>query len=228
MPKFTSTLQTARQVVDIASAVRGANTKEVARGVGQIALSQGIERGKDVSKTYVNAFEMVPRLVLRGLQLVLALIICGFYGNRLSSESKGGEGIGPVWMYGVAVAGLSAVTAIVFAAAASLGAIPCVGKVLSSFQPYLLWWWDLALFVLWMVTFGIFAGLFLKRKSDDPYRGSNTTAMKIALWIDVANAVLWFCSAGYSAFKQWTEKKADRMAHKLGQKILSSKESSPA
>ncbi|KID85043.1 hypothetical protein MGU_07836 [Metarhizium guizhouense ARSEF 977] len=228
MPKFTRTLQTAQQVVDIASAVQGANKKGVARGVGQFAYSQGAEQGKEAFKTWAKPFEVVPRLVLRGLQLLLALIICGFYGNRLSSESKGGEGIGPVWMYGVAVAGLSAVTAIVFAAAASVGSIPVVGKVMGSFKPYLFWSWDLALFGLWMVAFGIFAGLFLKRKSDDPYRGSNTTAMKIALWIDLANAILWFCSAGYSAFKQCTGKKADRITDKAGQKIFGSRESSPA
>ncbi|KID93806.1 hypothetical protein MAJ_10241, partial [Metarhizium majus ARSEF 297] len=228
MPKFTRALQTAHQVVDIASAVQGANKKGVARELGQFAYSQSVEHGKGAAKAWAKPLEVVPRLVLRGLQLLLALIICGFYGNRLSSESKGGEGIGPVWMYGVAVAGLSAVTAIVFAAAASVGSIPVVGKVMGSFKPYLFWSWDLALFGLWMVAFGIFAGLFLKRKSDDPYRGSNTAAMKVALWIDLANAILWFGSAGYSAFKQCTGKTTDRLTDKAGQKIFGSRESSPA
>ncbi|EFY89444.1 hypothetical protein J3459_022386 [Metarhizium acridum] len=227
MSKFTRALKLGQQAAELGSTVqgvRGANKKQIARNVGHLAYGQGASHGKELGKTWLKSFEVIPRLVLRGAQLLLALIICGFYGNRISSESKGGQGIGAVWIYGVGLAGLSAITAISFAAAASAGTIPWVGSALTWLKPHLVWWWDMVLFFAWMAAFGIFAGLFLKRKSDDPYRGSSTPAMKIALWIDLAAAVLWLCSGTYSAIKCFAGKTTDRMAEKAGQKMFGSTE----
>ncbi|CAI4214430.1 unnamed protein product [Parascedosporium putredinis] len=106
------------------------------------------------------------------------------------------------WIFALLVAGGSAITAALFLLAA----------------PFL--------FIAWIVVFGLFAGLFLGRDSgeDEEYKGSNTRAMKIAVWVDFVNSLLWFASAVYGCIKTMLGNKVDRMTDKAGQKMFSKKQ----
>lgn len=230
MGKLSSALKVGKQVAELgknakniheaASTFRAADKRQMGRSASQFAFSEGAAHGKTMGKTWLKTFEVIPRLVLRGLQLVAALIICGFYGNRVDVEKKANQGIAPEWLYGVTIAGMSAVTAIFFTAAASAGAIPFLGSRLKLLKAYRAYPWDITLFLAWIVAFGVFAGLFLKREDNDSYRGSNTGAMKIAMWIDVVNAVLWFFSAAFGCFKTLAARKADKLTDKVGKKMF--------
>ncbi|TWU72832.1 hypothetical protein ED733_001939 [Metarhizium rileyi] len=220
MDKVAFAIKMGKKAAQLNNAHQAAGQKPSLQRAGNLAFNQGASHGKEMGKSYLKTFEVVPRLVLRGVQLIAAIIICGFYGNRINVEQKDHQKIGMVWVYAVTIAGLSGVTAIFFAAAASAGSIPVIGSRLKLLKAYRAYPWDAFLFVAWMSVFGTFAHLFLKRKADDKYRGSNTAAMKIALWIDLTNAVLWFLSALYGWFKAFAARKADRLTDKAGQKIF--------
>ncbi|KHN95466.1 uncharacterized protein MAM_06743 [Metarhizium album ARSEF 1941] len=205
---------------EAASSFRAADKKQLARSAGGFAFSQGAAHGKGVGKAYLKTIEMIPCLILRGVQLVAALVVIGFYGNRISSERAGGKGIGVVWLYGVVVGGLSALTAILFALAGAAGSIPFVGGMLKMLKVYRAYPWDATLCVAWLVAFGVFGGLFMKRADSDSYRGSNTAEMKAAMWFDLVNANFWLVSAIYGCFKAFVARKADRMRKRAAQKMF--------
>ena len=110
-------------------------------------------------------------------------------------------------------------TSVLFAAASPLSAIPCVGSI-GLFKTYRAFAWDVVLFIAWIVTFGIFAGIFSQRHSDDKYKGSSTGAMKAAVWFDFVNAILWLVTGIYGAFKTWGGKKVDGLPEKVRGKAL--------
>ncbi|KAI9871823.1 MAG: hypothetical protein M1830_002406 [Pleopsidium flavum] len=52
--------------------------------------------------------------ILRSLQFVFALTVAGLYGTDLSNARKHGVGGDPKWVYAEVVAGLSALTSIIY------------------------------------------------------------------------------------------------------------------
>lgn len=217
----------AKTVAGVASSFKAADKSELGRAAGRHAFNEGAGVGKTAGKSWLKTFEVIPRLVCRGLQFLFAIIACGFYGNRVDAESKAGDGVSAEWIYAVMVAGLSAVTAVLFVAATPLGAIPVIGSALKLFKTYRAFAWDMILFIAWIVTFGIFAGIFLKRggEDEDRYKGSNTSAMKAAVWIDFVNAILWIVSGIYGATKTFLGDKMDEATDKAGHKLFSKKKS---
>ena len=182
-------------------------------GLG-VLKNQVIQKGKGTLK----ASELVPRLVVRGLQLLFAIIACAFYGNRVDADRKGNDGFSAEWLSAIIIAGLSAVTSIVSVAVASISTIPCISSVGRKKTPFEVHWayvFDLILCVAWLVMFAIFAGLFLKRESDDKYKGSSTGAMKTAVWVDLVNAILWLGTGIYGAARAWLGEKVDKWMVKL-------------
>ncbi|KAH6894641.1 hypothetical protein B0T10DRAFT_258236 [Thelonectria olida] len=215
--------RSAQGLAGAASEFRAADKKELGRKAGRHAFNEGADKGKTVGKTWLKTFETVPRLICRGLQFLFAIIACGFYGNRVQADDKADDGFSPEWLFAIVVAGASATTAILFVALTPLGAIPYFGSKLKLVKTYRAFAWDLILFVAWMVVFGIFAGIFLKRDSDDPYKGSSTSLMKVAVWIDLVNAILWLVSGVYGGCKTFLGDKADEMSEKMGQKLFEKK-----
>ncbi|WYZ43252.1 hypothetical protein EsH8_VI_000951 [Colletotrichum jinshuiense] len=207
-----------------ASEFRSVDKRELGRKAGRGVFDEGAETGKTMGKTWLKTFEVVPRLVCRGLQFIFALIACGFYGNRVDADRKDNDGFSPEWILAITVAGASAITSILFVAATPLGAIPYVGSKIKLFKTYRAFAWDLVLFVAWIVVFGIFAAIFLDRDSDDSYKGSSTSLMKIAVWIDLVNALLWLFSGVYGAIKTFLGEKTDQMTNKIGQKLFEKKQ----
>ncbi|KZL71786.1 hypothetical protein CI238_02422 [Colletotrichum incanum] len=234
MGKFGNALKAGQTVVELgrnvqglagaASELRAADKGEMGRKAGRGVFNEGAETGKTMGKTWLKTFEVLPRLVCRGLQFLFALIACGFYGNRVDADRKDDDGFSPEWILAITVAGASAVTAVLFVAATPLGAIPFIGSRIKIFKTYRAFAWDLILFIAWIVVFGIFAAIFLKRDSEDSYKGSKTGVMKVAVWIDLVNAIFWFVSGVYGCIKTFLGDKTDQMTDKIGQKLFEKKQ----
>ncbi|ROW13559.1 hypothetical protein VPNG_04410 [Cytospora leucostoma] len=182
------------------------------RAHAQRQANNGIGYGKKAAAAPLRAWENVPRMVVRGLQFLLGIVIVGIYGNRVS------DGLSPEWVYGLAVAGISCVTAVAFAIAAPFGAVS------KKFKTHRLFTWDLAIFVLWIVAFGIFAGIFLHRDSKNSYKGSSTIVEKAAMWIDLVNAILWLVSGTYGFVKTFVGGKVDTLGTKATGKLFGKKQ----
>lgn len=233
MSKFGTALKAGQTAIELgrnaqglagsAAEFRSADKGELARNAGRGAFNEGAETGKTMGKAWLKTFEVVPRLVCRGLQFVFAIIACGFYGNRVNSDDKADDGFSPEWIFAVLVGGLAATTAILFVALTPLGALPFIGSKLKMLKTYRAFAWDLGLFIAWIVVFGIFAGIFLHRDSDDKYKGSSTGAMKTAVWVDLVNAILWLVSGVYGCLKTFLGEKADQMTDKVGAKLFEKK-----
>lgn len=213
----------ARGLAGAASEFRAADKGELGRAAGRHAFNEGTETGKTMGKTWLKTFEVVPRLVCRGLQFLFAIIACGFYGNRVHADDKADRGFSPEWILAITVAGAAAVSSVLFVAATPLGAVPFVGGRIKLFKTYRAFAWDLFLFVMWIVVFGIFAGIFLKRDSDDKYKGSSTGLMKTAVWVDLVNAILWLVSGVYGCIKTFLGDKVDHLSDKAGKKLFERK-----
>ncbi|ORY60802.1 uncharacterized protein BCR38DRAFT_349346 [Pseudomassariella vexata] len=162
-----------------------------------------VNSGKELGKTWAKAFENMPRLVVRSLQFIFALIAVGFYGHLVDKDKKADHGIAPEWLFAVVVVGMSCITAVVFLALGLLATF--AGRM----RPYRMFAWDLILGILWIIMFGLFAGIFLKRTDEDKYKGANTKAMKVAVWIDLVNAILWLVSGAYGWVKVIAGEKVD-------------------
>ncbi|KAG7137045.1 hypothetical protein HYQ46_008619 [Verticillium longisporum] len=207
MGKFGQAMQAGQTAIELtrnaqglanaASDFRAADKRDLGRQAGHAAFSEGAETGKAVGKTWLKTFEVIPRLVCRALQF---------------------------WLFAVIVGGLSAVTAVAFLAAAPLSAIPVVGSRIKMVKTYRAFAWDATLFVAWIVVFGIMAGIFLGRDSDDPYKGASTGAMKTAVWVDLVNAIFWAVSGAYGCFKTFLGEKADQATDKIGKKLFEKKQ----
>lgn len=221
-----SAAQSANALRGAANDFRTADKQQMGRDAGHYAFKEGAATGKTMGKTWLKTFEVIPRLVCRGLQFILAIVAIGFYGNRVQADGKSDHGYSPEWLFAVIVASLSALTAVAFTATASAGVIPVVGSRLKLLRTYRAFAWDLSLFVAWIVVFGIFAGIFLKRGSgsEDRYKGASTGAMKTAVWVDLVNALLWAFSGAYGGFKTFLGGKADEMTDKVGNKMFKKKE----
>ncbi|KAM3505115.1 hypothetical protein MY10362_003154 [Beauveria mimosiformis] len=230
LSSFVKAGQTAAQLANDANKMRGAaadfhqaDKRQMGRDAGHFAFSEGANTGKTMGKTWLKTFEVIPRLVARVLQFILALIAVGFYGHRVDKDRKSGAALAPEWLFAVVVAGASAVTAVVFLVLASAGALPVVGARLKMLKTHRAFAWDASLWVAWLVVFAIFASIFLKRSSDDPYKGASVGPMKTAVWVDLVNAVLWMGSAGYGCFKTFLGRKIDAASDKIGNKLFSKK-----
>ena len=169
--------------------------------------------GKKAATAPLRAYENVPRWILRGLQLLMALVVVGFYGHRVDVDRRAGTPQSGEWIYGVTVAGLSGVTAVVFALAGAAGAFS------DRLKTHRLWAWDFVVFILWIVAFGLFAGIFLKRDDALDYKGASPKVMRPVVWLDLVNAVLWAVSGVYGVVKVFLGRKIDARAGKITDKV---------
>ncbi|KAK3374324.1 hypothetical protein B0T24DRAFT_291678 [Lasiosphaeria ovina] len=172
------------------------------------ATHKATKLGKTAATAPLRAWENLPRWVVRGLQLLVALVAAGFYGRRP------GEPQAPGWVYvfGVIVGGLSAVTAVAFAVAGALSAFS------ARCRTYRLFAWDATLFVLWIVVFGVTYSIFRDRDDHDGTaddKGAGSRTMRGVAWLDLASAVLWLVSAVYGAIKTFVGGKVDDVAGRV-------------
>ncbi|KAF1816571.1 hypothetical protein P152DRAFT_388440 [Eremomyces bilateralis CBS 781.70] len=128
---------------------------------------------------------LVLRFALRLLQFVLALTVCGLYGQDLRNAAAAGVYSDSKWIYAVVVGSISAVTCVVYA-------LPIVTS-------HLFFAWDALLWILWVAVFGVFGKLYIH---EDPEvvnpkdgHGPGVQRMKNAVWVDLVNMLLWFITA---------------------------------
>ncbi|KAK2599426.1 hypothetical protein N8I77_011180 [Diaporthe amygdali] len=191
------------------------------RAHAQRGANTGISYGKKAATAPLKAWENIPRLVVRGLQFVLGLVIVGLYGHRVDKQHQEDGLHSPEWIYGLIVGALSCVTAVAFAAAAPFGTVS------NKFKTARLFSWDLTLFLLWIIVFGIFGGIFLHRDNDDSYKGSSTAVEKGAVWLDLVNAIFWLISGVYGFIKTFLGGKVDTLGEKVTGKVFGQKEPRP-
>lgn len=60
--------------------------------------------------------------------------------------------------------------------------------------------WDLILFILWIAVFGVFGNMFI---NEDAEGDGAIERMKNAVWVDLANALLWLIVAVATAGHWW-------------------------
>ncbi|KAL1869839.1 hypothetical protein VTK73DRAFT_2913 [Phialemonium thermophilum] len=132
------------------------------------------------------AVSYVAFSVLHFFQLVLAVTVCGLYGVDLHRASSAGKRHDGKWVYAEVVGGLSAVTAILY------------------FIPFILryavvWVWNVVLFALWIALFAVFGSMYIKENAEGD---GAIQRMKNAVWVDLANALLWLIAA-VASFAYW-------------------------
>ncbi|KAK3112145.1 hypothetical protein LTR53_011888 [Teratosphaeriaceae sp. CCFEE 6253] len=137
------------------------------------------------------------RAGLRFLQFILAITVAGLYGTDLHHAHQAHAYTDGKWVFAEVVAGLSAVTCIVYA-------VPVVKS----------WWgfaWDGVLFILWAALFGTFGHLYIPAHPTPKQGGQRR--MKHAVWVDLVNMLLWFATALYSTFIWWRNRGSGRTLH---------------
>lgn len=114
--------------------------------------------------------------VLHFGQFVLGITVCGLYGVYLDRAHRAGAYADGKWIFAVVVGALGAVTALLYS-------IPYILRFAAVSV------WSLILFILWAAVFGIFGNMYIK---EDPEGNGDIIRMKNAVWVDLANMLLWF------------------------------------
>lgn len=129
----------------------------------------------------VYCFFTVSR-VLRALQLIFASVVAGLYGIDLAHFTNINAHADAEWVYAEFVATVSAITCLIFSLKAS---IHVVWSVL-----------DATIFVLWLAQVGVFGSIFYPTvRSGYAESTLSVSRMRAAVWIDLANLVLWLLTA---------------------------------
>lgn len=116
---------------------------------------------------------------LNFIKLVLAIVVIGLYAVDLDSARKAGSYADSKWAFAVAVGAISAVTALLYM-------IPFFLRFA------VVWIWDVVVFILWVVAFGIFGSMYI---NEDPEGDADIRRMKNAVWVLLANMLLWLIGA---------------------------------
>lgn len=124
---------------------------------------------------------------LHFFQFVLALVVCGLYGVDLDRARKAGVYSDGKWVYAEVVGALSALTALLYSVPFILrfAAVPA---------------WSFVLFILWTALFGLFGSMYI---NEDPEGNGDIKRMKNAVWVDLANMLLWFIHTVGAAAYWW-------------------------
>jgi hypothetical protein len=97
-------------------------------------------------ETASSSLTYILHSILRLIQFVFALAVCGLYGVDLHAARKQGKYSDGKWVFAEVVGALSAFTALLYL-------VPFVARVPLVFA------WDAVLFFLWIVLFGIFGNV---------------------------------------------------------------------
>lgn len=120
--------------------------------------------------------------------LALALTVCGLYGKDLNNANHQDKYADSKWVYAVVVGGISAVTCVLYL-------VPFILSVAGIIVPI----WNAVLFILWIAVFGVFGSMYI---NEDAEGDGGIERMKSAVWVDLANALLWLLVA-IGAFGYW-------------------------
>ncbi|KAI1771646.1 hypothetical protein F4818DRAFT_197667 [Hypoxylon cercidicola] len=140
--------------------------------------------------------------VLHFFQFILAVTVCGLYGVDLQRARSQGKYVDGNWVYAEVVGALAALTAILYL-------VPFILRFAAVTV------WSFILFVLWIALFGLFGNMYIH---EDPEGNSDIQRMKNAVWVDLANALLWLIGFVASAAYWWTHR--DRRSRFTGRAKL--------
>ncbi|KAI1392202.1 uncharacterized protein F4822DRAFT_390000 [Hypoxylon trugodes] len=140
--------------------------------------------------------------LLHFAQFVLAVTVCGLYGVDLQRARSQGKYVDGKWVYAEVVGALGALTAILYL-------VPFILR----FAAVTIW--SFVLFVLWIALFGLFGRMYIH---EDPEGNGDIQRMKNAVWVDLANALLWLIGFIASATYWWTHR--DRRSRFTGRAKL--------
>ncbi|RAK78875.1 MARVEL domain-containing protein [Aspergillus fijiensis CBS 313.89] len=124
---------------------------------------------------------VTTRAIIRTLQLIFAVLVAALYAVDLAHATETRSRASSEWIFAQTVACLSAVTAVVHC---TLGR----KRVVAAWSA-----WDFVLFVLWLAQTGVFGTIYISDDVELLYRERTTSLlrMKVAVWIDLVNMVLW-------------------------------------
>ncbi|KAK5109851.1 hypothetical protein LTR62_006458 [Meristemomyces frigidus] len=137
------------------------------------------------------------RLTLRFFQFILAITVAGLYGVDLHHASQQHKYTDGKWVFAEVVAGLAAVTCLVYA-------VPF-------FKSYWAFGWDWCLFALWTALFGLFGKIYIPAHPTPKQAGQHR--MKNAVWVDLVNMLLWLVTAVYATLIWWRNRGSGRTLH---------------
>lgn len=120
------------------------------------------------------------------VQFALAITVCGLYGVDLQRAHVEHKYIDSKWIYAEVVGAISALTAVLYL-------VPFILRF------WLVWAWNIILFILWIALFGVFGKMYIH---EDPEGDAGITRMKNAVWVDLASALIWLFLA-LAAFGYW-------------------------
>ena len=63
--------------------------------------------------------------------------------------------------------------------------------------------WSFVIFILWVALFGLFGNMYIK---EDAEGNGDIQRMKNAVWVDLANMLLWFIGTVAGAAYWWVHK----------------------
>lgn len=137
---------------------------------------------------------LISRAIIRSLQTIFAITAAVLYGLDLTSATDKGVKPGSMWIYAEVVSAFSLLV--------------CLGRLF--FTTTKLRWSivDWVIFILWVAQFGVFGTIFLGSSSTD--RGgsySDHGRMLAAVWIDMANMLLWLASCSMSLMQCCTRRR---------------------
>jgi hypothetical protein len=149
-----------------------------------------------------GATGLIARSALRTLQFVFAIIVSALYGVDLHESTKTNTHANSAWIFAEVVACISILTC----------AIHCFVTI-----KRVAWCaWDWVVFFLWISQFGVFAAVYIGGgKTEDGYVTESVMRMKVAVWIDLVNVLLWFSTAVGGIVWCCTERKVTRRTERL-------------
>ncbi|KAI1851974.1 hypothetical protein JX265_008220 [Neoarthrinium moseri] len=128
--------------------------------------------------------------ILHFFQFIMGLVVIGLYGTDLDAARKAGKYADGKWVFAVVVGALSALTSLLYSIPFILrfAAVPA---------------WSFIIFVLWCAVFGLFGKMYIH---ENPEGNAGIQRMKNAVWVDLANLILWFIGTVAGAAYWWAHR----------------------
>ncbi|KAI5273731.1 hypothetical protein E4T47_03096 [Aureobasidium subglaciale] len=120
-----------------------------------------------------SSFGGYIRFAIRILQFILGITVIGLYAVDIARAYKHHVSRDPKWTFAVVVGAMSAISVFFFLARYSLR-----------------FFWDGLMLILWAIVFGIFGKIYIPAHPTPHQTGQ--IRMKNAVWVDLANMLLWF------------------------------------
>lgn len=125
---------------------------------------------------------------IRLLQLIGGIAVCVYYGRILNAAVKANVYGDARWIFATTVGAISGATALAYMV---------WGALLEFRAVAILFAWDAAIVLSWIVCSGIFGNMYLRENAEMDQRIQD---MKIAAGFDLANMLLWIASASYCGY----------------------------